>query len=179
MIIFKFSAPTPKFSSLNWVLFRPNFRITHCYFQTSKGAEILKIELLFKSKSLMSSFCACVGTMLKRGVCHWKVEIHVICFLESFSPYTQDSIFICCVCMQRHDIVKEHLESSRWAVITSIKQTPKFEYGICPMKDNQMAAKMAAACCVAFVDTLSKKYGKDQETIQSSTTPDPGYHMGK
>ena len=25
----------------------------------------------------------------------------------------------------------------------------------------------------------SKKSGKDQETIQSSTTPDPGYHMGK
>ena len=25
----------------------------------------------------------------------------------------------------------------------------------------------------------SKKDGKDQETIQSSTTPDPGYHMGK
>ena len=25
----------------------------------------------------------------------------------------------------------------------------------------------------------SKKGGKDQETIQSSTTPDPGYHMGK
>ena len=25
----------------------------------------------------------------------------------------------------------------------------------------------------------SKKYGKDQETIQSSTTPDPGYHMEK
>ena len=24
-----------------------------------------------------------------------------------------------------------------------------------------------------------KKDGKDQETIQSSTTPDPGYHMGK
>ena len=24
---------------------------------------------------------------------------------------------------------------------------------------------------------LSKKDGKDQETIQSSTTPDPGYHM--
>ena len=26
--------------------------------------------------------------------------------------------------------------------------------------------------------TLSKKWGKDQEPIQSSTTPDPGYHMG-
>ena len=24
----------------------------------------------------------------------------------------------------------------------------------------------------------SKKYGEDQETIQSSTKPDPGYHMG-
>ena len=27
--------------------------------------------------------------------------------------------------------------------------------------------------------TKSKKGGKDQESIQSSTTPDPGYHMGK
>ena len=25
----------------------------------------------------------------------------------------------------------------------------------------------------------SKKNGEDQETIQSSTTPNPGYHMGK
>ena len=25
----------------------------------------------------------------------------------------------------------------------------------------------------------SKKGGKDQESIKSSTTPDPGYHMGK
>ena len=25
----------------------------------------------------------------------------------------------------------------------------------------------------------SKKVGKVQETIQSSTVPDPGYHMGK
>ena len=25
----------------------------------------------------------------------------------------------------------------------------------------------------------SKKDGKDQKTIQSSSTPDPGYHMGK
>ena len=25
----------------------------------------------------------------------------------------------------------------------------------------------------------SKKGGKDQETIQSNTTPDPGYHIGK
>ena len=24
----------------------------------------------------------------------------------------------------------------------------------------------------------SRKVGKDQEKIQSSTTPDPGYHMG-
>ena len=25
----------------------------------------------------------------------------------------------------------------------------------------------------------SKKGGKDKDSIQSSTTPDPGYHMGK
>ena len=31
-----------------------------------------------------------------------------------------------------------------------------------------------------LVDTnKSKEGGKDQETIQSSTTPDPGYHMEK
>ena len=29
------------------------------------------------------------------------------------------------------------------------------------------------------LDTESKKGGKDQESIQLSTTPDPGYHMGK
>ena len=28
-------------------------------------------------------------------------------------------------------------------------------------------------------DTYSKKSGKDKESIQSSTTPDPGYHMEK
>ena len=30
-----------------------------------------------------------------------------------------------------------------------------------------------------IVCALSKKVGNDQESIQSSTTPDPGYHMGK
>ena len=35
-----------------------------------------------------------------------------------------------------------------------------------------------AARCTLTGDTVSMKDGKDQETIQSSTTPDPGYHMG-
>ena len=30
-----------------------------------------------------------------------------------------------------------------------------------------------------FKSLQRKKGGKDQESIQSSTTPDPGYHMGK
>ena len=30
-----------------------------------------------------------------------------------------------------------------------------------------------------FIHNKSKKEGKDQETIQSSTTPDPGYHVEK
>ena len=29
------------------------------------------------------------------------------------------------------------------------------------------------------VRNRSKKDGKDQESLQSSTTPDQGYHMGK
>ena len=30
-----------------------------------------------------------------------------------------------------------------------------------------------------YITKQSKKDGNGQETIQSSTTPDPGYHMGK
>ena len=30
-----------------------------------------------------------------------------------------------------------------------------------------------------MLDAQSKKDGKDKEMIQSGTTPDPGYHMGK
>ena len=32
---------------------------------------------------------------------------------------------------------------------------------------------------VLYVQYKIKKGGKDQESIQSSTTPDPGYQMGK
>ena len=32
---------------------------------------------------------------------------------------------------------------------------------------------------VLCIQYESKKGGKDQESIQSSTTPDPGYHTGK
>ena len=31
----------------------------------------------------------------------------------------------------------------------------------------------------SLIKKQSKKGGKDQETIQISTTPDVGYHMGK
>ena len=37
--------------------------------------------------------------------------------------------------------------------ITFIKLSPKFEYKFCPMNDNKMTTKMAAACWFAFVDT--------------------------
>ena len=36
--------------------------------------------------------------------------------------------------------------------------------------------------CIYFLkqtSSKSKKDGKDQKSVQSSTTPDPGYHMGK
>ena len=32
---------------------------------------------------------------------------------------------------------------------------------------------------MAKIDLVKKKGDKDQETMQSSTTPDPVYHMGK
>ena len=32
---------------------------------------------------------------------------------------------------------------------------------------------------IHFDRKKSKEVGKDQESIQSSTTPDPGHHMGK
>ena len=35
-------------------------------------------------------------------------------------------------------------------------------------------AENSLACCILE----SKRAGKDQELIQSSTTPDPGHHMG-
>ena len=33
--------------------------------------------------------------------------------------------------------------------------------------------------CVRMHKVKSKEEGKDQESIQSNTTPDPGHHMGK
>ena len=40
------------------------------------------------------------------------------------------------------------------AWFTFIKLWPKFEYKFCLMKDNKKAAKMAAPCRFALVDTL-------------------------
>ena len=42
-----------------------------------------------------------------------------------------------------------------------------------------MVATAVDSKIVGFSLIESMKDGKDQETIQSSTTPDPGYHMGK
>ena len=44
-----------------------------------------------------------------------------------------------------------------------------------------VALPLVVSCyvCVFVCLFSSKKGGKDQESIQSSTTPDPGYHMVK
>ena len=58
---------------------------------------------------------------------------------------------------------------------------------------DQLSAKIAFTLLIHVVTVItesytqrhfinsyeSKKGGKDQESKQSSTTPDPGYHMGK
>ena len=50
-----------------------------------------------------------------------------------------------------------------------------------PPVDGYNPRALASVSSPVYVDNhgLSKKGGKDQESIQSSTTPDPGYHMGK
>ena len=42
-----------------------------------------------------------------------------------------------------------------------------------------MATRIIAEYQTSSIRNESKKDGKDQEKIQSSTTPDPGYHKGK
>ena len=44
---------------------------------------------------------------------------------------------------------------------------------------SKRAATFRCSLLGSSLTNKSKKHGKDQESIQSSTTPDPGYHMGK
>ena len=48
--------------------------------------------------------------------------------------------------------------------------------------DIQEALERLYMCILSFDQIIflnkSNEDGKDQETVQSSTTPDPGYHMG-
>ena len=44
------------------------------------------------------------------------------------------------------------------------------------MSDLSMIIKLFEDVSLLFCDIIVKKGGKDQEKIQSSTTPDPGYH---
>ena len=63
----------------------------------------------------------------------------------------------------------------------------KSYYDSLPKSDIKVMTEMQKTVCIQFnrvtisgeVMYKSKKGGKDQETIQSSTTPDQGYHMGK
>ena len=43
--------PTPHFTSLYWVPFRPDFELMHCQFSKSKSAQLLSIKVLFISKN--------------------------------------------------------------------------------------------------------------------------------
>ena len=45
--------------------------------------------------------------------------------------------------------------------------------------ESAQAHFIARKCSKYQNDKLSKKGDKDQESIQSNTTPDPGYRMGK
>ena len=57
--------------------------------------------------------------------------------------------------------------------VTQAKKPPCELNTICVL--TTAATRVQLACKIY----LSKNDGKDQKTIQSSTTPDSGYHMGK
>ena len=63
------------------------------------------------------------------------------------------------------------------ALITRVRSGPS-QFAITTSVRNEFILSKAYAL---NPDRLinSKKEGKDQESIQSSTTPDPGHHMGK
>ena len=65
-------------------------------FQRVNCAEILRIGVLFKFKSLMSSLCA-IRTMLKYVTFISGQSFSL--FLDASPPLTQDAIYICCICM--------------------------------------------------------------------------------
>ena len=58
---------------------------------------------------------------------------------------------------------------------TSVQQLKQNDHLSLPLKDG-CKARMGIKLCIT---NQSKKDGKDQEMIQSSNAPDPGYHMGK
>ena len=60
----------------------------HCFFSASiSGAEILRMEVCFKSKTIMPSFCTCVRNMKKNNVTFVIEKLEF--FLFSFSPLTR------------------------------------------------------------------------------------------
>ena len=48
-----------------------------------------------------------------------------------------------------------------------------------PMPIKAVIGEKEQFCVLGILMEKSREEGKDQESIQSSTTPDPGYHMGK
>ena len=64
--------------------------------------------------------------------------------------------------------------------------SPKLCSGI--LVESDFIPLLASICGLLLLSTFamfrglsnqSEKGGKDQESVQSSTTPDPGYHIGK
>ena len=48
-----------------------------------------------------------------------------------------------------------------------------------PMTFSIKFDKVKSGWFIVYIGGCTKKGGKDQESIQSRTKPDPGYHMGK
>ena len=110
-----FSTPIFHVLSLSWVLFR-TYRGMQCYFSKCKSAELLRIEVLFKSKSVMSSLGACVQKMLSYVTfADWKLKLMSFSLVLDASPplLTKDAFEQWNIATYIHNICKRQFRPRR------------------------------------------------------------------
>ena len=82
------STPTPYFMSLCWMPFRPDIEQLHCLFSKNKGVEMLRIKVLFISRTLWYQCCECVRNTLtiRMFVIGMMKLVFFSLFLDAFPP---------------------------------------------------------------------------------------------
>ena len=101
------------------------------------------------------------------GVWYWIVSIHDLCTL---------TYFVVCEQLRRSAVLSRSLLNAILKIRFMKSIISKF--ASCKLSIFQLFSVAEHAGLSAALSEI-KEEGKDQETIQSSTTPDPEHHMGK